>query len=246
MKSRQILVSVISKPQQMKLYLKQQAPASWTFHFSSWVTRKTKPKNFWEEERGKCFQKTLFPWHQKCLWRGWEVPHSQTTAGTVGESESSLLWPVMCFSPGEGMKALGKCCGISVSPQNVPEVPAENMVFEACEGAEGSVPFSLCYPHSRAAAALLPLGVPRGCQRAWVAQGSKFCCRCSSVSGPLCLTREGVGNSFLCNGSSVCLITFCSFSKSWRKSLVTAVIMQCCESQQCIHGGQTCPVSALQ
>lgn len=68
----------------------------------------------------------------------------------------------MCFSSGEGVEALVKCYDISVSPQNVLEVPAEKVVFEACEGAEGSVPFSLCCPYSRAAAALLPSGVPRG------------------------------------------------------------------------------------
>lgn len=62
-------------------------------------------KTLWEGKKGKCFHKMLFPWHQKCLWRGWEVLHSQTTAGTVGKSENSLLWPDMCFISGEGMKA---------------------------------------------------------------------------------------------------------------------------------------------
>lgn len=107
-----------------------------------------------------------------------------------------------CFISGEGMKALATCCGISDSPQNALDVPAESIAFVACGGAGGSFSSSLCYPCSRAAAASRPSGVPGGCQQAGVAQGSKFCCCCSSASGPLHLKREGRGYSLPCNRNS--------------------------------------------
>lgn len=110
------------------------------------------------------------------------------------------------------------CCDISVSPQNALDVPAESIVFVACGGGGGSFSSSLCYPRSRAAAASHPSGVPGGCQQAGVAQGSKFCCCCSSVSGPLHLRKEGRGYSLPCNRNSACLRTFCSFSNLSEKA----------------------------
>lgn len=133
----------------MKLYMKEPAPDSWAFNFRlEWPKKpqnqtETRPnqnkKKLWEEERGRHFHEMLFPWHQKCLWRGWEILHSQTTAGTVGKSENSLLWPDMCFISGEGMKALVMCYDISVSPQNALDIPTENVMFITCGGAGGRI-----------------------------------------------------------------------------------------------------------
>lgn len=95
MKARKILVWVISKPQQTKLYLKQQPPALAGPFISGLSDQKT--HKLWEGERGKHFHKMLFPWHQKCLGRGREILHSQTTASTVGKSKTSLLWPDMFY-----------------------------------------------------------------------------------------------------------------------------------------------------
>lgn len=81
-----------------------------------------------------------FPWHQECFWRGCEVLHSQTTAGTVGKSKNSHLWPDVCLISGEGMKALATCYDISVSPQNALDIPTENITFVACRGWEGPSP----------------------------------------------------------------------------------------------------------